>query len=282
MVSGLVNALVLVLVVFAGATRARHHRRRPARPGLRLGAARDAHHPVDQPAAALGSRPGRRDGDHRRRPARPHPRRRRARPRPAGCGRRPRSSWPSGWCAPCAAPRPAGPAGCCTRSSALVAVTAVGGTVESIALARDHGRFEMTGALYDVGGHRLHLDCTGTGSPTVVLENGLNEISPLWSAITAQVARTTRVCAYDRAGQGWSDDADGPQDGRRRRRRPAHPAGPRRRARPVRPGRALLRRHPRHDLRRPLPGAGRRAWCCSTRPARTSSPTSPTSPAPTR
>ena len=95
-----------------------------------------------------------------------------------------------------------------------MAVTAIGGTVESVALTRDHGRYPMTGALYDVGGHRLHLNCTGTGSPTVVLENGLNEISPLWSAVTAQVASTTRVCAYDRAGQGWSDDADGPQDGR--------------------------------------------------------------------
>ena len=95
----------------------------------------------------------------------------------------------------------------------LVAVTAVGGAVESVTLARDHGRYPMTGALYDVGGHRLHLNCTGTGSPTVVLENGLNEISPLWSGITAQVSRTTRVCAYDRAGQGWSDDVAHPQDG---------------------------------------------------------------------
>jgi pimeloyl-ACP methyl ester carboxylesterase len=96
----------------------------------------------------------------------------------------------------------------------LVTVTAIGGAAEIISLARDHGRHPMTGALYDVGGHRLHLDCTGTGSPTVVLENGLSETSPLWSAVTAQIAKTTRVCAYDRAGQGWSDDADGPQDGR--------------------------------------------------------------------
>jgi pimeloyl-ACP methyl ester carboxylesterase len=95
----------------------------------------------------------------------------------------------------------------------LVTVAAIGGTVESIALTRDHGRYPMTGALYDVGGHRLHLTCTGTGSPTVVLENGLNEISPLWSAVTAQVSETTRVCAYDRAGQGWSDDVAHPQDG---------------------------------------------------------------------
>jgi len=95
---------------------------------------------------------------------------------------------------------------------AAMAVTAVGGIVESVALTRDQGRSPIPGAMYDVGGHRMHLDCTGTGSPTVVLENGLGETSPLWSGITAQVARTTRVCAYDRAGQGWSDDAAGPQD----------------------------------------------------------------------
>jgi hypothetical protein len=94
-----------------------------------------------------------------------------------------------------------------------LAVTAVGGIAESVALTRDQGRYPMPGASYDVGGHRLHLNCTGTGRPTVVLENGLNEISPLWSGITAQIAKTTRVCAYDRAGQGWSGDVAHPQDG---------------------------------------------------------------------
>lgn len=94
-----------------------------------------------------------------------------------------------------------------------LAVTAVGGIVESVALTRDEGRYPMPGATYDVGGHRLHLNCVGTGSPTVVLENGLNETSALWNAIAAQVSQTTRVCAYDRAGQGWSDDVAHPQDG---------------------------------------------------------------------
>ena len=94
-----------------------------------------------------------------------------------------------------------------------LAVTAVGGIVESVALTRDRGRYPMPGASYDVGGHRLHLNCTGTGSPTVVLENGLSETSPLWSGIIGQVARSTRVCAYDRAGQGWSEDVAHPQDG---------------------------------------------------------------------
>ena len=94
-----------------------------------------------------------------------------------------------------------------------LAVAALGGLTETVALTRDVGRYPMPGASYDVGGHRLHLACTGTGSPTVVLENGLNEISSLWGAVAAQVARTTRTCAYDRAGQGWSDDVAHPQDG---------------------------------------------------------------------
>jgi pimeloyl-ACP methyl ester carboxylesterase len=95
----------------------------------------------------------------------------------------------------------------------LVIVAALGGTLATVTLALDDTSDTMPGALYDVGGNRLHLTCTGTGSPTVVLENGLGEISPLWTAVTAQVSRTTRVCAYDRAGQGWSDDFSHPQDG---------------------------------------------------------------------
>jgi pimeloyl-ACP methyl ester carboxylesterase len=98
----------------------------------------------------------------------------------------------------------------------LVAVAALGGGLATVTLAADDTfdtSSSMPGSLYDVGDHRLHLVCSGTGSPTVVLENGLNEISSLWDAVTAQVSRTTRVCAYDRAGQGWSDDIDHRQDG---------------------------------------------------------------------
>jgi pimeloyl-ACP methyl ester carboxylesterase len=95
----------------------------------------------------------------------------------------------------------------------LLAVGSVGGMYETVALERDDHRYAMPGALYDVGGHRLHLHCTGSGGPTVVLGNGLGETSPMWSRIAAEVGATTRVCAYDRAGQGWSDDTAGPQDG---------------------------------------------------------------------
>jgi len=70
----------------------------------------------------------------------------------------------------------------------------------------------MPGRLVDVGGYRLHLSCTGEGSPTVVLLNGLGETSPQWARVNPEVARTARVCGYDRAGQGWSDDSPNPAD----------------------------------------------------------------------
>lgn len=96
---------------------------------------------------------------------------------------------------------------------ASLALGAVGGMYETAARARDLHAHRAPGTLYDVGGHRLHLYCTGTGRPTVVLASGLGGTSPGWTRITAEVRRTTRVCAYDRAGQGWSDDVDAPQDG---------------------------------------------------------------------
>jgi pimeloyl-ACP methyl ester carboxylesterase len=93
-----------------------------------------------------------------------------------------------------------------------IALGAVGGMYETAVTAHDQHTYTAPGALYDVGGHRLHLYCTGTGAPTVVLANGLGETSASWARIRAAVDPTTRVCAYDRAGQGWSDDVGAPQD----------------------------------------------------------------------
>ena len=96
---------------------------------------------------------------------------------------------------------------------AVMAAAAVGGAVETVGLASDLRGHAMPGRLYDVGGHRLHLDCTGSGGPTVVLMSGLGGNSVGWARIAPAVAGTSRVCAYDRAGQGWSEDASDPQDG---------------------------------------------------------------------
>src|SRR5579872_520296 len=61
------------------------------------------------------------------------------------------------------------------------------------------------GQMVDIGGRRLHLICSGKGSPTVLLENGSDGFSIDWALVQPQVAKFTRVCAYDRAGFAWSD-----------------------------------------------------------------------------
>ena len=97
---------------------------------------------------------------------------------------------------------------------AVLALAAVGATYEDIALVRDQHTYASPGKTYDVGGHRLHLNCQGHGGPTVVLSNGMGEVSASWARISGQLAGATRVCAYDRAGQGWSEGVDHPQDGK--------------------------------------------------------------------
>ena len=67
------------------------------------------------------------------------------------------------------------------------------------------------GKLVDVGGYRLHLNCSGKGGPTVVLIAGGGDFSFDWSLAQPPVSRFTRVCSYDRAGLGWSDPGPTPR-----------------------------------------------------------------------
>lgn len=93
-------------------------------------------------------------------------------------------------------------------------VAGIGGSYETIQEQVDRSTTAMPGRLVDVGGHRLYVHCTGSGSPTVVLVSGLAETSVYWGGwIAPAVAQNTTVCAYDRAGQGWSDPPASPQDG---------------------------------------------------------------------
>jgi pimeloyl-ACP methyl ester carboxylesterase len=94
----------------------------------------------------------------------------------------------------------------------VYAVCALGGGYETIREALD-SRNIAPGQLVDVGGHRLHLRCAGSGTPTVLLESGLGETGAYWGWISPAVAKDTRVCVYDRAGRGWSDPLSVPQDG---------------------------------------------------------------------
>jgi pimeloyl-ACP methyl ester carboxylesterase len=70
------------------------------------------------------------------------------------------------------------------------------------------------GRLVDIGGWRLHLNCTGTevpGQPTVVLEAGIGAFSVEWALLQPRVAPFARVCSYDRAGVGWSELGPAPR-----------------------------------------------------------------------
>ncbi len=67
------------------------------------------------------------------------------------------------------------------------------------------------GRMVSVGTHALHLDCRGSGQPVVVLESGIGGFSLEWHAVQGSLVAHTRVCAYDRAGYGWSETGPMPR-----------------------------------------------------------------------
>lgn len=98
---------------------------------------------------------------------------------------------------------------------ALAAVT-TGATIEHAARTRARREWKVPGRLVDVGdGRRIQMDCRGSGVPTVVLESGLDLYGSLaWGSVHDSLARTTRTCAYSRAGIMWSDPGRAPFDSR--------------------------------------------------------------------
>jgi pimeloyl-ACP methyl ester carboxylesterase len=67
------------------------------------------------------------------------------------------------------------------------------------------------GKMVDLGGHRLHVNCSGQGNPTVVVENGLGDFSFDWVLVQQRVSEFARICTYDRAGYAWSDPGPKPR-----------------------------------------------------------------------
>src|SRR5215213_1345256 len=98
--------------------------------------------------------------------------------------------------------------------AALLVLALVGYIYEPMAEAADAKAYPPPGQLVDVGGYRLHLNCTGSGSPTVVIDAGHGDSSASWGWVQPEVARTTRVCTYDRAGIGWSEASPYPRTAR--------------------------------------------------------------------
>lgn len=86
------------------------------------------------------------------------------------------------------------------------------GTIWQIIASNTEQRlYPPPGRRVDVGGYSLHIQCVGQGQPTVVLEGGVPEWSIHWQTLQPSLATGTRVCAYDRAGYGWSDAGPTPR-----------------------------------------------------------------------
>jgi pimeloyl-ACP methyl ester carboxylesterase len=95
---------------------------------------------------------------------------------------------------------------------ALLALAAASGVAyEALASKSDATSYPMPGRLVDVGSHKMHLYCEGTGTPAIVLDAGLGGASPVWGLVQTELARTTKVCSFDRAGMGWSEMGPSPR-----------------------------------------------------------------------
>lgn len=94
----------------------------------------------------------------------------------------------------------------------LVGLAGTGLIFQAVATRNDQQKFSAQGELVDVGGYRLHINCIGNESPTIILDALGDGSSASWGLVQPEIAQSTRVCAYDRAGAGWSERGPTPRD----------------------------------------------------------------------
>lgn len=92
-----------------------------------------------------------------------------------------------------------------TAIAVITFLLLLGATYQGVATALERRQFPHPGNLVDIGDRQLHINCTGSGTPLVVLEAPAAGLSATWGWVHAPVAEVTRVCSYDRAGLGWSE-----------------------------------------------------------------------------
>lgn len=96
----------------------------------------------------------------------------------------------------------------------ILLIALAGFMYQNISEARDRRFNPMSGKLVNVDGRKMHIDCTGDGTPTVILESGLGDTYLSWRKVQPETSKITRVCSYDRAGLGYSDSVSGPRTSR--------------------------------------------------------------------
>ncbi len=97
------------------------------------------------------------------------------------------------------------------RSISGIAVLVLSTAIATLGQEKLDSAPNPVGTLVDIGGQRLHLQCTGIGSPTVLLESGTGDVSVIWSLVQPGVSKFARVCSYDRGGYAWSDPGTQPR-----------------------------------------------------------------------
>ncbi len=90
-------------------------------------------------------------------------------------------------------------------------VCAAGAIYQWISTKLDAKRYPPPEQLVDMGGYKLHIHCMGDGTPTVVLDAGLGCDSLEWALVQPEIAKFAKVCSYDRAGYGWSEESPYPR-----------------------------------------------------------------------
>jgi pimeloyl-ACP methyl ester carboxylesterase len=94
---------------------------------------------------------------------------------------------------------------------AVLVAALLGAGYEAVHRHREQKLYQPPGKLIDMGGYKLHLYCTGQGSPTVLLEFGADGSYLDWRDVQPGVSQITRVCSYDRGGYGFSDSSPKPR-----------------------------------------------------------------------
>lgn len=95
----------------------------------------------------------------------------------------------------------------------LAGLAAAGAAYQQIGAVRDAGLAPPASEMVTVAGRSVHLECSGRGTRTYVLDAGLGAGTFEWWRMQPLLARTGRVCAFDRAGLGWSAPSASVRDG---------------------------------------------------------------------